>query len=46
VTFIDNYSKFYYTYLFKSKDEVLDWFKVYKAKDENQLERKIKILKI
>jgi len=26
------------------KDEVLDWFRVYKAEAENQLKRKIKIL--
>ena len=26
-------------------DEVLDWFKVYKAEDDNQLEKKIKILR-
>ena len=44
--FIDDYSKFYYTYLLKSKDEVLKWFKVYKAGAENQLERKIKILRL
>ena len=46
VTFIDDYSKFCYTYLLKSKDEVLDWFKVYKAEAENQLEKNIKNLKI
>ena len=45
VTFIDDYSKFCYTYLLKFKDKVLDWFKVYKAKTENQLDRKIKILR-
>ena len=45
VTFIDDYSKFCYTYLLKSKDEVHDWFKVYKAEAENQLEKKIKILR-
>ena len=44
VTFIDDYSKFCYTYLLKSKDEVLDWFKVYKTEAENKLE-KIKILR-
>ena len=44
VIFIDDYSKFYCTYLLISKDEVLDWFKVYKAEAENQLDRKIKIL--
>jgi len=26
VAFIDDYSKFYHTYLLKFKDEVLDWF--------------------
>ena len=45
VTFIDDYSKFCHTYLLKFKDKVLIWFKVYKAEAENQLERKIKILR-
>jgi len=45
VTFNDDYSKFCYTYLLKFKDEVLDGFKIYKAEVENQLERKIKILR-
>jgi len=45
VTFIDDYSKFCYTYLLKSKDEAFDWFKVYKIEADNQLERKIKILR-
>ena len=45
VTFINDYSKFYYTYLLKFKDEILDWFKVYKAEAENQLDKKIKILR-
>jgi len=45
VTFIDDYFKFCNTYLLKSKDEVLDWFKMYKAEAENQLEKKIKILR-
>ena len=31
VTFIDDYSRYCYTYLLKFKDEVLDKFKVYKA---------------
>ena len=44
MTFIDDYSNFV-TYLLKSKDEVLDWFKVYKVEAENQLEKKIKILR-
>ena len=41
VTFIDDYSKFYYTYFLKSKDEVLDWFD--KTEAENQFERKSRI---
>ena len=45
VTFIDDHSKFCHTYLLKSKNEVLDRFKVYKAEAENQLEKKIKILR-
>jgi transposase InsO family protein len=31
--------------LLKTKDEVLDYFKIFKAKAENQLERKIKRLR-
>ena len=42
--FIDDYTKFCYVYLLKTKDEVLHYFKVYKAKVENQLEKKIKRL--
>jgi len=44
VTFINDY-KFCYIYLIKSKDEVLDWLKLYKAEAQNQLDRKIKILR-
>ena len=32
-------------YLLKTKDEVLHYFKIYKAKVENQLERKVKRLR-
>jgi transposase InsO family protein len=42
MTFIDDYTRFCYVYLLKSKDEALHYFKVYKAEVENQLERKIK----
>jgi len=45
MTFTNDHSKFCYTYLFKFKGEVLDWFKVFKAEAENQLEKKIKILR-
>lgn len=37
VTFIDDFSKFTYVYLIWTKDEVLEKFKIYKAKIENQL---------
>jgi hypothetical protein len=30
----------------KCRDEMLDYFKIYKARDENQLERKIKRLRL
>jgi hypothetical protein len=36
---------FVYVYLLKTKDEMLDYFTIYKAKVENQLERKIKHLR-
>jgi hypothetical protein len=42
MTFIDDYTRFCYVYLLKSKDEALNYFKIYKAKVENQLEKKIK----
>jgi len=44
-TFIDDHSRYCYTYFFKSKDEVLDRFKTYKVEVENQLKRSIKILR-
>ena len=37
IFFIDDCSKHYFVYLIKSKDEVLDTFKTYKAEVENQL---------
>jgi hypothetical protein len=43
--FIDDYSRFCYVYLLKSKDEALYYFKIYKAEVENQLEKKIKQLR-
>ena len=42
VTFIDDYSRFTRFYLLRNKDEALDMFLSYKAKVENQLDRKIK----
>jgi hypothetical protein len=37
MTFIDYCTRFCYMYLLKTKDEVLHYSKVYKAKVENQL---------
>jgi transposase InsO family protein len=45
ITFIDDCTQFCYVYLMKTKDEVLYYFKIYKAKVENQLEKKIKRLR-
>ena len=44
ITFIDYCSQYCYVYLLHSKDEALNMFKIYKAKVENQLEKKIKII--
>jgi hypothetical protein len=41
-TLIDDYTRFCYIYLLKSKDEPLHYFKIYKVEVENQLDRKIK----
>ena len=45
MTFIDDCTRFCYVYLLKSKDEALNYFKIYKAEIENQLEKKIKRLR-
>jgi hypothetical protein len=45
MTLIDDAIRFCYVYLLKSKDETLDYFKICKAKVENQLERKVKRLR-
>jgi transposase InsO family protein len=39
-------TRFCYIYLLKSKDETLHYFKIYKVEVENQLERKIKHVRI
>jgi hypothetical protein len=44
MTFIDDCTRFCYVYLLKSKDKILNCFKIYKAEAENQLEKKIKRL--
>jgi transposase InsO family protein len=45
MTLIDDATRFCYIYLLKTKDETLDYFKIYKAEVKNQLERKIKHLR-
>ena len=45
ITFIDDYSRYTYVYLLKHKDEAFSVFKNYKAEVENQLGKKIKILR-
>nr|KYP49849.1 Retrovirus-related Pol polyprotein from transposon TNT 1-94 [Cajanus cajan] len=45
ITFIDDFSKYFYVYLIIHKSELFEKFKVYKEEDENQLEKSIKILR-
>ena len=42
VTFIDDYTRFVRVYFLRNNDEAFDMFLSYKAKVENQLDRKIK----
>ena len=41
-TLIDDSTRYCCVYLLKTKDEALHYFKIYKAKAENQFDRKIK----
>ena len=45
ITFVDDSTKYCYVYLLKSKDEAIDKFVLYKNEVENQLSRKIKVLR-
>ena len=45
MTLIDDATKWCHIYLVKTKDEALNFFKIYKAEVENQLEKKIKRLR-
>ncbi|XP_020590476.1 uncharacterized protein LOC110031568 [Phalaenopsis equestris] len=45
VTFIDDYSRYMYLYLLRSKDKTLDAFKIFKAEVENQCGKQIKIVR-
>ena len=44
IAFIDDFSRFMYLYLLRSKDEALDTFKVFKAEVEKQCGKQIKIV--
>ena len=44
-TFVDDCNRILYVYLLKLKDEVFAMFKKYIAEVENQLEKKIKVLR-
>ena len=46
MTLIDNTTRFCYVYLLRTKDEALDYFKIYKDKVGNQFERKVKRLRL
>ncbi|GJS65663.1 putative RNA-directed DNA polymerase [Tanacetum coccineum] len=45
ITFIDDYSRYMYFFLINEKSESLDMFKTFKAEVENQLDRKIKVVR-
>ena len=45
IIFIDDFFRYTYVYLLKHKDEAFNAFKNYKAEVENQLGKKIKILR-
>ena len=45
ITFVDDSTKYCYVYLLKSKDEGIEKFVPYKNKVENQMNKKIKVLR-
>lgn len=45
LTFIDDCTRYCYVYLLRSKDEALEMFKHYKNEVENQLDKKIKVIR-
>nr|GFA12496.1 retrotransposon protein, putative, Ty1-copia subclass [Tanacetum cinerariifolium] len=45
ITFIDDFSRYTYVYLLKSKDHAFETFKIYKAEVENQRGKKIQTLR-
>ena len=45
ISFVDDNTKYCYVYLHKSKDEAIEKFVLYKIEVENQLKKKIKVLR-
>ena len=45
LTLIDDCTRYYYVYLLRSKDEALEMFQHFKNEVENQLDRKIKVIR-
>ena len=45
LTFIDDFSRYYWVYFLKHKSEIFGLFKVFKSLVENQSRRKLKILR-
>ena len=45
LTFIDDFSRYWWVHFLKHKSEVFDLFKVFRALVENQSGRKLKILR-
>ena len=45
ITFIDDYSHYDYLYLFHEKSQAVDVFKQYKVEVENQLHKRIKVVR-
>ncbi|KAF7802742.1 Retrovirus-related Pol polyprotein from transposon TNT 1-94 [Senna tora] len=45
ITFIDDYSRYMFLYLLNNKNETLDAFKVFKAEEEKQCDKQIKIVR-
>jgi hypothetical protein len=44
ITFIDDCTRYCYTFFFISKSKALEMFKYYKKKVKNQLNKKIKVI--
>ena len=45
ITFIDDCTRYCYVYLLNSKDEAINAFRQYKTEVENQLDKKIKMIR-